>query len=166
MIGAGVLSLAWSTAQLGWIVGPISMFVFAGVTFVSTSLLCDCYMYPDPEYGPNRIRSYMDAVNLYLGKHDPVVWFQSRGFNSLNILDACLNPTQTYQFMVFLLYNAICWFFGIKNIWWKHGEMHGAGEQNHKVCGIIAHEALYGTAIAYAITTASSIKYDSLLLFN
>ena len=73
VIGAGVLSLAWSTAQLGWIAGPISMFVFAGVTLVSTYLLCDCYMYPDPEYGPNRIKSYMDAVNLYLGKQDPFV---------------------------------------------------------------------------------------------
>ncbi|XWS09580.1 hypothetical protein CRYUN_Cryun39dG0002200 [Craigia yunnanensis] len=98
VIGAGVLSLAWSTAQLGWIAGPISMFVFAGVTLVSTYLLCDCYMYPDPEYGPNRIKSYMDAVNLYLG------------------------------------------------------------EKNHKVCGVIAQESLYGNAIAYVITSASSIK--------
>ncbi|XP_022716641.1 probable amino acid permease 7 isoform X3 [Durio zibethinus] len=98
VIGAGVLSLAWSTAQLGWIAGPISMFVFAGITLVSTSLLCDCYMYPDPEHGPNRVKSYMDAVRLYLG------------------------------------------------------------EKNHKVCGVIAQESLYGTAIAYVITSASSIK--------
>ncbi|XP_022716647.1 probable amino acid permease 7 isoform X6 [Durio zibethinus] len=32
------------------------------------------------------------------------------------------------------------------------------GEKNHKVCGVIAQESLYGTAIAYVITSASSIK--------
>ncbi|KAK6230012.1 hypothetical protein QUC31_001530 [Theobroma cacao] len=98
VIGAGVLSLAWSTAQLGWIAGPMSMLVFAGITLVSTNLLCDCYMYPDPEHGPIRIKSYMDAVKLYLG------------------------------------------------------------EKSHKVCGVIAQESLYGNALAYIITSASSIK--------
>ncbi|KAL1103412.1 hypothetical protein V6Z11_D05G438200 [Gossypium hirsutum] len=68
VIGAGVLSLAWSIAQLGWIAGPICMLAFAGVTIVSTYLLCDCYMFPHPEYGPNRVKSYMDAVRFYLGE--------------------------------------------------------------------------------------------------
>ncbi|XWS51670.1 hypothetical protein CRYUN_Cryun11dG0003300 [Craigia yunnanensis] len=98
VIGAGVLSLAWSIAQLGWIAGPIAMFMFAGITLVSTYLLCDCYMYPHPEFGPNRIKSYMDAVHFYLG------------------------------------------------------------EKQHKVCGVIAQESLYGNALAYVITSASSIK--------
>ncbi|GMJ11601.1 amino acid permease 7 [Hibiscus trionum] len=98
VIGAGVLSLAWSIAQLGWIAGPITMLVFAAITFVSTCLLCDCYMYPDPEFGPNRLTSYMDAVLYYLG------------------------------------------------------------EKNHKVCGLIVMESLYGTTLAYVITAASSIK--------
>ncbi|KAL4325399.1 hypothetical protein GQ457_11G012130 [Hibiscus cannabinus] len=98
VIGAGVLSLAWSIAQLGWIAGPITMLVFAAITFVSTCLLSDCYMYPDPEFGPNRLTSYMDAVLYYLG------------------------------------------------------------EKNHKVCGLIVMESLYGTTLAYVITSASSIK--------
>ncbi|XP_059441515.1 probable amino acid permease 7 [Corylus avellana] len=68
VIGAGVLSLAWSVAQLGWIAGPLLMIAFAGITIVSTNLLCDCYRYPDPEHGPSRIRSYMEAVKLYLGE--------------------------------------------------------------------------------------------------
>ena len=68
MIGAGVLSLAWSVAQLGWIAGPLLMIVFAGITIISTNLLCDCYRYPDPECGPARIRSYMEAVRVYLGE--------------------------------------------------------------------------------------------------
>ena len=38
-----------------------------------------------------------------------------------------------------------------------------AGEKQHKVCGVIAQESLYGTTLAYVITAASSIKYDSIL---
>ncbi|KAL0301027.1 UNVERIFIED_CONTAM: putative amino acid permease 7 [Sesamum radiatum] len=67
VIGSGVLSLAWSMAQLGWIAGPFLMLFFAFITLVSTFLLCDCYRSPDPEYGPIRNRSYTDAVRLYLG---------------------------------------------------------------------------------------------------
>ena len=68
MIGAGVLSLAWTVAQLGWIAGPLLMIVFAGITIISTNLLCDCYRYPDPECGPARNRSFMEAVKYYLGE--------------------------------------------------------------------------------------------------
>ncbi|KAK4575490.1 hypothetical protein RGQ29_026452 [Quercus rubra] len=68
VIGAGVLSLAWTVAQLGWIAGPLLMIVFAGITIISTNLLCDCYRHPDPECGPARIRSYMEAVKVYLGE--------------------------------------------------------------------------------------------------
>ena len=68
VIGAGVLSLAWTVAQLGWIAGPFLMIVFAGITIISTNLLCDCYSHSDPECGPARIRSYMEAVKVYLGE--------------------------------------------------------------------------------------------------
>ncbi|MBA0728076.1 hypothetical protein Golax_001011 [Gossypium laxum] len=68
VIGAGVLSLAWSMAQLGWIAGPLAMVLFASVTLISTYLLCNCYKTPDPEVGPVRNRSYIDAVNMNLGK--------------------------------------------------------------------------------------------------
>ncbi|XP_043687368.1 probable amino acid permease 7 isoform X2 [Telopea speciosissima] len=67
VIGSGVLSLAWSVAQLGWIAGPLSMFCFAVVTYVSSFLLSDCYRYPDPVTGA-RHHSYMDAVKTYLGR--------------------------------------------------------------------------------------------------
>ncbi|MBA0867353.1 hypothetical protein Goshw_029528 [Gossypium schwendimanii] len=33
-----------------------------------------------------------------------------------------------------------------------------AGEKQHKACGVIAQESLYGTNLAYVITSASSIK--------
>ncbi|CAM8986869.1 unnamed protein product [Rhodiola kirilowii] len=67
VIGSGVLSLAWSMAQLGWIAGPISMLLFAAVTIVSAFLLCDFYRSPDPEFGTIRNRSYLDAVRSNLG---------------------------------------------------------------------------------------------------
>ncbi|PHT77448.1 putative amino acid permease 7 [Capsicum annuum] len=67
VIGAGVLSLAWCMAQLGWIAGPIAMLCFAFVTFISSFLICDCYRSPDPITG-TRNPSYIDAVRVNLGK--------------------------------------------------------------------------------------------------
>jgi hypothetical protein len=61
VIGSGVLSLAWSTAQLGWIAGPFSLLCFAIVTYISVYLLSDCYMSPDPITG-TRNYIYMDAA--------------------------------------------------------------------------------------------------------
>ncbi|CAA3027513.1 probable amino acid permease 7 isoform X1 [Olea europaea subsp. europaea] len=68
VIGSGVLSLAWSVAQLGWIAGPICMVMFGIITIISSNLLCNCYRYPDPEVGHIRNRSYAEAVRSYLGK--------------------------------------------------------------------------------------------------
>ncbi|TXG68041.1 hypothetical protein EZV62_009316 [Acer yangbiense] len=67
VIGSGVLSLAWSTAQLGWIAGPVSLLCFAIFTYVSAFLLADCYRSPDSITG-TRNCSYMDAVRVNLGK--------------------------------------------------------------------------------------------------
>ncbi|MED6135488.1 hypothetical protein PIB30_046963 [Stylosanthes scabra] len=97
VIGSGVLSLAWSTAQLGWIGGPITLLCLAIVNYVSSCLLSDCYRTPDPVTG-KRNYSYMDAVKVNLG-------------------------------------NKSRWLAGFLQFW-----------------------ALYGTCIAYIITTASSIR--------
>ena len=69
VIGSGVLSLAWSVAQLGWVGGPAAMVFFAGVTAVQSTLIADCYISHDPERGVVRNRSYVDAVRLYLGTY-------------------------------------------------------------------------------------------------
>ncbi|XP_028101318.1 probable amino acid permease 7 [Camellia sinensis] len=69
VIGAGVLSLAWCTAQLGWVGGPVTMLVFVAITIVSADLLCDCYRSPDPEYGPTKSKSCVEAGKLYLGEN-------------------------------------------------------------------------------------------------
>ncbi|CAA7023401.1 unnamed protein product [Microthlaspi erraticum] len=73
VIGAGVLSLAWATSELGWIGGPASVIAFAAVTILSAFLLCDCYRFPDPVNGPLRLNSYSQAVRLYLGKKNQIV---------------------------------------------------------------------------------------------
>ncbi|KAK4420617.1 putative amino acid permease 7 [Sesamum alatum] len=65
VIGAGVLSLAWSTAQLGWIAGPLTIVLFAAITQISIFLVCDCYRSPS---GATRNRSFIDAVKFFLGK--------------------------------------------------------------------------------------------------
>ncbi|OWM85930.1 probable amino acid permease 7 isoform X2 [Punica granatum] len=74
--GIGVLSLAWSVAQLGWILGPLCTIIFAAVTLFSSFLLAECYRHPDPEHGPIRNKSFMEATKLYLGdKHHAVFGF-------------------------------------------------------------------------------------------
>ncbi|XP_072973021.1 probable amino acid permease 7 isoform X1 [Typha angustifolia] len=98
VIGSGVLSLAWSVAQLGWIAGPLALVIFAAVTVTQSSLLADCYRSPDPEYGHIRNHSYLQAVKLYLGGKS--VWF----------------------------------------------------------CGFFQKTSLYGCAIAYTITSATSMR--------
>ncbi|KAJ4753184.1 Amino acid permease 2 [Rhynchospora pubera] len=69
VIGSGVLSLAWATAQLGWIAAPICMLSFAIVTYISAFLLSECYRTSTGE----RNRSYMEAVRFYLGTRR--TWF-------------------------------------------------------------------------------------------
>lgn len=73
VVGSGVLSLAWSMAQLGWIAGPLAMLFFAAVTLLSTFLLCDSYRSPDPEFGPSRNRSYREAVHVILGEKNALI---------------------------------------------------------------------------------------------
>uniref|UniRef100_A0ACD5ZDY4 Uncharacterized protein n=1 Tax=Avena sativa TaxID=4498 RepID=A0ACD5ZDY4_AVESA len=70
VIGSGVLSLAWSVAQLGWVGGPAAIVFFAGVTVVQSSLLADCYISGDPDERGAVVRnkSYVQAVRLYLGE--------------------------------------------------------------------------------------------------
>nr|XP_043621256.1 probable amino acid permease 7 [Erigeron canadensis] len=68
VMGAGVLSLGWSLAQLGWMFGPPAIVIFALVTAVSTSILSDCYRSPHSEHGPDTNASFFQAVSYYLGE--------------------------------------------------------------------------------------------------
>ncbi|KAI4389755.1 hypothetical protein MLD38_001947 [Melastoma candidum] len=66
VIGSGVLSLAWATAQLGWVAGPVVMILFSFVTYYTSALLADCYRCGDPITG-KRNYTYMEAVRANLG---------------------------------------------------------------------------------------------------
>lgn len=68
VIGAGVLSLSWSIAQLGWIAGPLAIILFAVVTLFATTILCDCYKSPDSLLGPTINHTLLEAAGFYLGK--------------------------------------------------------------------------------------------------
>lgn len=67
VIGSGVLSLAWAIAQLGWVVGPVVLFLFAVVNLYTSTLLTQCYRTSDSVTG-QRNYTYMDAVKSILGK--------------------------------------------------------------------------------------------------
>ncbi|KAL1290716.1 hypothetical protein HN51_059102 [Arachis hypogaea] len=66
VIGAGVLSLSWAIAQLGWVAGPAAMILFSLVTYYTSTLLSVCYRTGDPVNG-KRNHTYMDAVRSILG---------------------------------------------------------------------------------------------------
>ncbi|KAF5781334.1 putative amino acid transporter, transmembrane domain-containing protein [Helianthus annuus] len=68
VVGSGVLSLSWSVAQLGWIAGPVSLVLFALVTYLNASLLTKFHHYSDHRNGVNVTnRSYLEAVRNILG---------------------------------------------------------------------------------------------------
>ncbi|KAK4853711.1 hypothetical protein QYF36_013442 [Acer negundo] len=64
IVGSGVLSLAWSMAQLGWLAGVATLFIFSAISLYTSSLLADCYI--DPLSG-NRNHTYMETVKTFLG---------------------------------------------------------------------------------------------------
>ncbi|XP_027333327.1 amino acid permease 1-like [Abrus precatorius] len=66
VVGAGVLSLAWAMAQLGWIIGISSILLISCVTLYTSNLLADCYRSPDSING-KRNCTYMEAVKTNLG---------------------------------------------------------------------------------------------------
>ncbi|CAI9106010.1 OLC1v1005058C1 [Oldenlandia corymbosa var. corymbosa] len=63
VIGSGVLSLAWSMAQLGWVAGTSVMLLFAFVTYYTSIILSACYRTGDGK----RNHTYMEAVKSNLG---------------------------------------------------------------------------------------------------
>ncbi|KAG0484078.1 hypothetical protein HPP92_012162 [Vanilla planifolia] len=69
IIGSGVLALPWSVAQMGWIIGPVTLIACAIVTYYTATLLCDCYRTPNTMHG-KRNHTYMDVVRSCLGPRD------------------------------------------------------------------------------------------------
>ncbi|KAK0570413.1 hypothetical protein LWI29_000771 [Acer saccharum] len=81
IVGSGVLSLAWSMAQLGWLAGVATLFVFSAISLYTSSLLADCYR--DPLSG-NRNHTYMETVKTFL----EIFLSQIRNFHKLSWLSA------------------------------------------------------------------------------
>ncbi|KAM0044265.1 putative amino acid transporter, transmembrane domain-containing protein [Helianthus debilis subsp. tardiflorus] len=74
VIGSGVLSLAWSVAQLGWIAGPLCVVVIALFALVSAFLISDVYVYTNPSNGcTTRNHSFLQAVHNILGYKNGLV---------------------------------------------------------------------------------------------
>ena len=65
VIGSGVLSLAWSISTMGWVAGPIILFLFAAVTWYMSLLLADAYR--NPRDTGKRNYTYPGAVSAILG---------------------------------------------------------------------------------------------------
>ncbi|CAF2036670.1 BnaA09g05130D [Brassica napus] len=109
VIGAGVLSLAWATAKLGWIGGPAALIGFAGVTLVSAFLLSDCYLFPDPDNGPLRLNSYSQAVKVYLGKKNQIVCGVCVYISLVGVGVAYTIVTATYLHKVITIFRSNCY---------------------------------------------------------
>ncbi|KAK3130636.1 hypothetical protein QOZ80_6BG0495970 [Eleusine coracana subsp. coracana] len=105
VIGSGVLSLAWSTAQLGWIVGPVTLMLFSIITYYTSSLLADCYRTGDQVSG-KRNYTYMDAVASYLGGWQ--VW--SCGvFQYVNLVGTAVGYTITASISAAAVHKSNCY---------------------------------------------------------
>ncbi|KAL6602845.1 hypothetical protein ACP70R_043206 [Stipagrostis hirtigluma subsp. patula] len=104
VIGSGVLSLAWSTAQLGWVVGPVTIMIFSVITYYTSSLLADCYRSGDQVTG-KRNYTYMDAVAAYLGGWQ--VW--SCGvFQYVNLVGTAVGYTITASISAAAVHKSNC----------------------------------------------------------
>lgn len=104
VIGSGVLSLAWSTAQLGWVVGPLTLMIFALITYYTSSLLADCYRSGDQLTG-KRNYTYMDAVAAYLGRWQVL----SCGvFQYVNLVGTAVGYTITASISAAAVHKANC----------------------------------------------------------
>lgn len=125
-----MLSLAWAIAQLGWVVGPAVMVLFAFVNLYTSNLLSQCYRSGDPVTDPVTVwgPSHMDAVKAHLGKGTKL-------FASVNLALLCSS---------FPLLNVI--------------DMIGVtGGLKVMMCGLIQYINLFGVAIGYTIAASVSM---------
>jgi len=135
VIGSGVLSLAWSISQLGWIGGPVALLSCAIATYISSSLLADCYRHPDSVTG-KRNHSFMDAVRVNLGNYNTFI-------NS----SLCRKHRYIMIFMnsTIIVITSNCF----------------SGNKRTYVAGFLQFLSLYVTNVAYVLTTATSMRYFS-----
>ncbi|XP_052159980.1 amino acid permease 8-like [Oryza glaberrima] len=105
VVGSGVLSLAWSTAQLGWVAGPATLVVFAVITYYTSVLLADCYRAGGDQVSGKRNYTYMDAVESYLGGRQ--VWFCGL-CQYVNLVGTAIGYTITASISAAAVYKSNC----------------------------------------------------------
>ncbi|KAF0922131.1 hypothetical protein E2562_027754 [Oryza meyeriana var. granulata] len=105
VVGSGVLSLAWSTAQLGWVAGPATLVVFAIITYYTSVLLADCYRTGGDQVTGRRNYTYMDAVESYLGGRQ--VWFCAF-CQYVNLVGTAIGYTITASISAAAVYKSNC----------------------------------------------------------
>ncbi|KAL6844109.1 hypothetical protein ACP4OV_025782 [Aristida adscensionis] len=105
-IGIGVLALAWSLAQLGWVGGLAMMAGFAFVMYFSAFMMIHCYRPPDGSDKRQRNSTYMDAVRTHLGIKR--TWFCGF-FQYLNLYGSAVAYCITAATCVNTIYKANCY---------------------------------------------------------
>ncbi|XLR56950.1 hypothetical protein HN51_011251 [Arachis hypogaea] len=123
VIGSGVLSLAWSIGQLGWIAGPFSILIIASFTLISSFLLSNTYRSPHPQFGPHHSASYLDAVHSHLDTFSSLLLFILTLFKSLHQNSCWLNyrtkewtvmlPSCEYKLIWF--WNCLCYYISYQH---------------------------------------------------
>ncbi|KAL4333598.1 hypothetical protein GQ457_07G022810 [Hibiscus cannabinus] len=108
VIGSGVLSLAWATAQLGWIAGPAVMLLFSFATYYTSTLLVACYPSGDPVNG-KRNYTYMDAVRKNLGGFKAMI---CGGAQYLNLLGVAIGYTIASSISMMAIKRSNCFHAG------------------------------------------------------
>ncbi|KAG0461497.1 hypothetical protein HPP92_021794 [Vanilla planifolia] len=98
VIGSGVLSLAWTMAQLGWLIGPLALFVFSLITLFTSRLLADCYRSAD---SGKRNYNYMSAIKSNLGNVGITSMTGTEIGNDLSKTDKVWNAFQALGNMAF-----------------------------------------------------------------
>lgn len=107
VIGAGVLSLAWCSAQLGWVGGIVTQLLFAVITLYTSFMLCDKLRFPHPTEG-ERTYTYPGAVRLYLGKNFIVF---CGVIQHLNLVSTSIGYTVTSGIAMASVYRAHCYHY-------------------------------------------------------
>ncbi|PHU12880.1 putative amino acid permease 7 [Capsicum chinense] len=159
LIGAGVLSLAWSVAQLGWIAGPMALLFCAAVTLFATTILCDCYKSPDSEFGPTTNCSLLEAARFYFEQE------KTSGKDDVDVI-----RTGTVWTAVAHIISAVIG-AGVLSLAWSPDPITGTrnpsyidavrvnlGKKWTWVCGLLQYVSFCGTGIAYVITSATSMR--------
>ncbi|KAL3498391.1 hypothetical protein ACH5RR_041123 [Cinchona calisaya] len=119
VIGSGVLSLPWAIAQLGWIIGPVALILFALITLFASTLLADCYRSPDPITG-RRNYIYMDVVKANLGGRN----IQLSGIAQyINLIGFTVGYTITTSFSMAAIKRSYCFH--------RHGHSVGCHTSNN-----------------------------------